>query len=46
MIKLSRCIFYTLIALLALSFAIYLLSRRPEPGWPINLIHLLLKYKI
>ncbi len=43
--KTSRMILYWTIALLALATALYLLAQTPPPGWPINLIHLLFKYK-
>ena len=41
----SRLIFYWTIALLVIATALYMLAQPPSPGWPINLIHLLLKYK-
>jgi hypothetical protein len=41
--KSSRLAFYTTLALITLVAVMYALSREPEPGWPINLIYLLLK---
>lgn len=42
--KPSRLAFYIALALLSLALAFYLLAKEPQPGWPINLIHLLFKY--
>jgi hypothetical protein len=41
----SRMILYWTIALLAIATALYMLAQPPSPGWPINLVHLLLKCK-
>jgi hypothetical protein len=35
---------YIIIALLAAGTAIWHLAQEPSPGWPINLIYLLLKH--
>lgn len=43
--KPSRMALYWTIALLILVVAFYYLSKEPSPGWPINLIYLLTKYK-
>jgi len=44
--KNSRMILYWTLAISAILFALYLLAKKPSPGWPINLIHLLTKYKL
>jgi len=42
-VKPSRMAIYSIIALLAAGTAFWLLAQKPSPGWPINLIYLLLK---
>jgi len=44
--KNSRMIIYWTIAIIVMLVALYLLSNDPPPGWPINLVHLLTKYKL
>lgn len=39
--KPSRLTFYIILALITTAAALYVLSREPEPGCPINLVHLL-----
>lgn len=39
--KPSRLAFYIILALTATAVVLYALAREPEPGWPINLVHLL-----
>jgi len=43
--KSSRIAVYVIIAFLATAIAYYFLSKEPPPGWPINLVYLLTKYK-
>jgi hypothetical protein len=43
--KTSRLAIYWTIALLTLLAALYHLAQEPQASWPINLIHLLTKYK-
>jgi len=43
-VKPSRMAVYIIIALLAAGTAIWHLAQEPSPGWPINLIYLLLKH--
>ena len=43
--KTSRMIIYWTIAILTIFTALYFLAKEPSPDWPINLIHLLTKYK-
>lgn len=43
--KPSRLALYWTIALLTLLATLYHLSQKPPEGWPINIIHLLTKYK-
>lgn len=42
-IKPGRLLLYSCIAIIAILLAIYALLQGPEPGFPINLIHLLFK---
>lgn len=44
--KSSKMILYWTIAISAMLAALYVLAKEPSPGWPINLIHLLTKYKL
>jgi hypothetical protein len=39
-----RVAIYVFIALVAMVFFYYVLSKEPLPDWPINLIHLLAKH--
>jgi len=42
--KPTRLAFYILIAVIAVVFFYYFLSKEPLPDWPINLIHLLSRH--
>lgn len=39
----TRIAIYVVIALSTMLFVFYLLSQKPPEGWPINLIHLLIR---
>ncbi len=43
--KTSRMVMYWTIAILTALSAMYILAQEPPPDWPINLVHLLTKYK-
>jgi hypothetical protein len=42
--KPSRIALYTVIALVAVTIAYQVLVEEPPPGWPTNLIHLLVRH--
>ena len=42
-IRSGRMAFYLFLAAMALGLAIYVLAREPDPGFPINMIHLLFR---
>lgn len=42
--KSSRLAFYVIIALLCFACALQILIMEPGPGWPTNVVHLLVKH--
>lgn len=42
-IKPKRLALYAVIAIAAFATALYVLLQGPEPGWPLNLLHVLFK---